>query len=743
MSFHRNLNNLRQPRVARGTMASLGTLAAALFAAAPANAQEATAKESDSTISDIVVTATRRSENLQDVGIAVSAFTGDTLKDMNVTQTEDLALATPGLQLQYAGSSPAVALVALRGVSQNDFAPHIEAPIAFYVDEVYQPNNATSAQQFYDVGRIEILRGPQGTLFGRNATGGLIHVLTAQPSRDFNGFVSAAYGEYNQFRVEAGVGGPIGEGVTYRASFFRNRNDGFIKNDIGPDVNSDDTMAGRLQILLEPTETLSIKLSGSIYHIRDATAGGGYPTAGTLNADGVGVRLPPGTPTQYGYVDADGDPFTSSQDYSGNLNRKQQDVSSRISYDAGDISFSSLTSYSKLRSIYDEDHDLSPLNYSTFDQGVDTKNFTQELRVSEQSGDLRWTAGVFYLDINGNYTQGFDFRAISAYPRAIYSQDTKSWSVFAQTEYDLSPTLTLTTGLRYSKDKKSLDYTEICILGCPALQAPGTIGTLGRIVDSHKEGGWSGRFQLDWQPNDDTLLYASINRGYKASNYNAGFIGAAPIPLLRFKGEKLTAYEVGAKLDLLDGHLRVNAATYYYDYKDFQASDQRGINLVIFNTDAKFYGADTDITISPGGGFTFVAGASLLNTKVYNVPFLTGPRATDATQSPGLTLNLTASKDFELGFGRLNFVGAVKYTDKYYSQLTNAPASRIPSNWLVNGRIALTDSSEMFELALNAKNIFNSRRLVYVFDTTGPGFGQVENSYAPPRQVTVEARINF
>ncbi|MBC7578591.1 MAG: TonB-dependent receptor, partial [Tardiphaga sp.] len=599
-------------------------------------------------------------------------------------------------------------------------------------------------QQLYDVQRVEVLKGPQGTLFGRNATGGLIHIITAKPSDRFGGFVQGAYGNYNEYRLEGGVSIPLGTGVSSRISFLRDKRKGFFANSIGPRLNEDDTVAGRAQLRFKPNADLDILISADNYKILPLHTGAAYATAGAPDANGLGQPLPPGTPTGFGYVDADGNPFTGAFDDPGLLKRTQKNVSGRIQYDFGGVTLTSLTSYSTLFTDYREDNDLSPFPITVFYQRADAKYFTQELRVGSSRGAFRWTAGAYYLSIDGTYRQAFDVKVLGTLLDANYAQKTSSYSLFAQGEYDLAKQLTLILGGRYTRDRKRYNYLETCTgPACGFFILPGTIGAAGGYRDRHSEGGVSARAQINYKPTDDLLLYLSYNRGYKAFNYNAGFAGQAPLRLARFDGEKLNAYEFGIKSEFADRRIRFNAATFYYDYKNYQAFDQRGLNFTLFNTNATVYGADAELTLSPGAGFNFVAGLSLLHTKVGGVPLNSGPVSREAPQSPHYTANFAASKSFELGFGKLRLNANATRTGRFYSQLTNAPVTRIPANWLVNGRVTLTDRAERVELSGYAKNLLNAKRRVYAFDITSPPFGLVENDYGSPRQYGVELRYNF
>ncbi|MEQ8801515.1 MAG: TonB-dependent receptor, partial [Haliea sp.] len=193
------------------------------------------------TLEEVVVTATRRAINLQDTGISVTAMSGAALEQFNVTDTDMLTMVTPGLMLQNGGGAPLVGLVSIRGVAQNDFAGHIESPNALYLDEVYQSSISTNSIKMYDISRAEVLRGPQGTLFGRNATGGLIHLITNKPTEELEGYLKASAGSYSSYSVQGAISGPLSDTVRARLALFHSKADGYIDNAIGPDQLEDDT----------------------------------------------------------------------------------------------------------------------------------------------------------------------------------------------------------------------------------------------------------------------------------------------------------------------------------------------------------------------------------------------------------------------------------------------------------------------------------------------------------------------
>ena len=735
--------------------------------ALPAAAQQEQAGSEAFGLGDIVVTATRRASDLQTIGVAVSAFTAETLRERNVIQTEDLTSVTPGLSLVSPGGSQLAGLVAIRGVAQNDFAAHLESANVLYVDDVYRPSNGSNLQTLYDVERIEVLKGPQGTLFGRNATGGLIHIITADPVYELDGYIELTVAEYEKFSGQGAINLPLGDAAALRVAFFANSNDGWMKNDIGPDQFDDETLAFRGKFLAEPAEGLRLLFQAEYSKNEQDASGGGFPTGGFVGPDTLGqFRGDPPSPTDSGYVDADGSPFTGSFDFDGGFEREEFTLIANLSYETGPYTFTSITSYSELDSDYTEDNDLTPVDIAIFSQATEQQNFTQELRVNADYEAIRITAGAYYLNIDGDYFQGYQINNLGNFNQILapipilllpvglnqfgdYSIDTKSWSLFAQGEVDLGDAVTLTAGLRYTRDKKDYSYLNTCqslipaAPACPPAFDPATLAGAGLVTDAESEGGVSARLQMDYRATDDWLLYASYNRGYKAFNYNAGFAGAAPVAGARFDGEKLNAFEVGSKLDFFDGRARFNAAAFYYDYQDYQAFDQRGTSFILSNADATIYGAEAELSVSPGGGFTGFLGVSLVDTKVEDIPVGGQLLDREAPQASDLIFSFSAAQDIAVGEGTVTLSVDGNYTSSYFSQLNNAPVTRAGDNWLVNARLAYRPPSARWDAALFVRNLFNEKRLVYAFDITFPGNGLVEQAFGTPQWIGGQVRFNF
>lgn len=720
------------------------------------------------TLEEVVVTATRREINLQDTGISVTALSGAALEQFNVTDTDMLTMVTPGLMLQNGGGAPLVGLVSIRGVAQNDFAGHIESPNALYLDEVYQSSISTNSIKMYDISRVEVLRGPQGTLFGRNATGGLIHLITNKPTEELEGYLKASAGSYSSRSVQGAISGPLSDTVRARLALFHSQADGYIDNAVGPDQLEDDTLAARLHVQITPSDRLDILLTGDIYQMDVDNVGGAHTQGAAVDpVTGLGFNIPGVNNTILGYIKPDNDLYSGAFDQPGFMERDSSNLIANIGYEFDRVRLVALSNFNSVESDYLEDNDLTPFPFIEFGQTGDSDTFSQELRLEQVEGATRWTTGLYYLNIDGDYSQALlvnpppdlNPSALSLGQTANWSVETTSWSAFGQLERDLSPDLVLTAGLRWTYDEKDYLYNAVPFLRAGGMSIPGQAplgvppGSLieevlanGPIVDEHDENGVSARLQLDYSATEDWLLYASFNKGYKAFNYNAGFAGHAPFAGLRFDGEDIYAYEIGSKLDFWGSRARWNISAYYYDYKDYQAFDQRGINFTLYNTDATIKGMDTELTISPTDTTTLMFSAAWLDTEVKDVLIGVDPLnpinvTREAPQSPEFTFSGAIVQDFPLQSGVVSVQLSGYYNSGYFSQLTNAPNTDIPSYKLFNGRVTYTSASEKYELSVFARNLFDEEYISYAFDIAANGF--TEQTLGLPRWVGVEGRLNF
>ena len=343
----------------------------------------AIAQDSGSMLEEIVVTAQKREESLQDVAISVAAFSGRQLAELGLTHATDLVKQVPGLKVSGAGGGTVTAF-SIRGVTQNDFASGQESPVAVYVDEAYISQSYVTSFSLFDLERAEVLRGPQGTLFGRNATGGLVHYISRKPSQEAGGYVDLQLGEDGRQRAEAAVGGGLGESVAGRLSVLREKDDGLIKNDIGPNTMQTDNYAVRGQLLIEASPDVDVLLKAQ--YGKEKGPRGGYAHHVALN--GAFVQDPTATDF-FGYRDADGDPFSVSQDFPAYYSAKVTDLLARIEWRIGDITVTSVSNYQKITHGYGEDADVSPNDVYNYEAANDVKQGSQELRAAWDTESTR------------------------------------------------------------------------------------------------------------------------------------------------------------------------------------------------------------------------------------------------------------------------------------------------------------------------------------------------------------------
>ncbi len=746
--------------------ASIGALLAAGLAM-PAAAQ---------ITDEIVVTATKRAQNLQEVGLSVTAYTGDALREFSLENSVDLAGQTPGLNVGTPvgeGNNPSFTL---RGVGLNDFNDNNEGPIAIYTDEVYNAFLAGLTFQLFDTERVEILRGPQGTLYGRNATGGLLHFISNKPSETFEAYARGTYGSYNSLELEGAVSGPISDGMRFRLAAKRSKADGYVTNRIGPDSNEADSIALRAMLDFDLSEKGSFLLTGE-YSNADTRA----PYYQHAASDGVA--------DVFGYRDTDNDVFAGDYSRDGDLRIKVKGVSGVLNWDFGNVQLTNITSYKDLVKFHEEDTDVGPISGLEPTFQADSKQFSNEFRLSGETDKMNWVAGAYYidtevvgqLDLNINYLAGFaQFLdsdpnifggLLSAFtpslltaapgdllPFAVfdvdYVQNTKSVSIFGNVDYELSDALTVVAGLRYTDESRDMEYLAQMPTGSllndaflglgfvnyfdfrtGALNAgngAGAVGDLNKIDDENV----SGTIGLNYTTDAGTLLYAKIAQGFKSGGFNAGFLDASDgiqTTQVPYNAAKLTSYEAGVKWASPGGKVRANLSGFYYDYKDFQALTFQGLSQAITNSDAQFIGAEIEVGATLSEGLTAQLGASFLDASVDQV-VSQGVVLTDVTPvlAPEFTANGFIRYERPLGFGTGSAMVSFNHQGAHYFDITNTDASKENAYTIVDARLAMATEDDKYEFSVFAKNLFQEEYRVYSFDFAGPA-GLLQNFYGRPR----------
>jgi len=700
------------------------------------------AEKSGDTLEEIVVTAQKREQSLQDVGTSITALDATTLAEQNLRDVVDVAAQTPGLQ--YNQYSPTITVYNLRGVSQNDFSDHQEAPVAVYVDDAYVASMGALAGTMFDLERVEILRGPQGTLFGRNATGGLIHYISKKPTDAAEGYISADYGNFRAVNTQGAINVPFSDTVQGRFAFATAHHEGYMQNSLGPRMNNQKQYAARAQLRILPSDKGEILLN--VHGLKNAheTSGIYSWAASHADANGLGYFIGPddvsngvcGGCDDFGYKNTSGDVYKQSEDRIGLFDREVYGVTARVKWQFERFDFTSISDYLHLKKRYGEDSDMSPTKIFNYDTFQKYHQFSQELRLNGEAGALRWITGLYFLDYHTDDAGVTDFSGLTeivgipggGMGGAFFTLSTRSWSGFAQGEYDFAPGWTAIAGARYTNDRKDYDFNETD----PFAQ------TSVHYVDTHSWSNVTAKLELDRKFSADALAYASINRGTKGGGYSAPSTGDSTLdPLftqrLRFDQEILTSYELGWKSEFWNRSARLNAAAFYYDYKNYQGFVIQGLVQVVRNIDATVKGAEVEFAVVPTRGLNIELGASYLDTLAKAVPLPSGVLADrEMPQAPQLSLNASVRYEWPAWGGKLAAEVDGKWNAEQYLELVNAPVDREKAYGVVNAKLDYASGSGKWDIYAFVRNLADQRYRVYNLDLSAP-LGITQGVYAPPR----------
>ena len=761
-------------------------------------------------LEEIIVTAQKRSENIQEVPISVTAFSGDQMDALGMSDFSEITQQVPALQLN--AWLPKLTIFNLRGISQNTFNDNNEGPVAVYVDDAYVGSLNGISGQMFDLERAEILRGPQGTLFGRNATGGLIHYISRDASdEEINGYVEVGFGEFDRQTLEFALGGSLSDNVRARVSGQWLEMDGYIEsvNTHFPDpFPPDPTVAGALLFpgsgqdiggaeggAMRATMQVdfSDRLQGNFwlkYSEDNDVATGGYvfescPFQPAPNDTLCEVDAEGRTITSPGVIDLFGVPADEHDHYNehkGILDRQQTSATARFdyAYDSG-MELTSITNYMTNDFGYDEDGDALAVPILTFQTFVDYTQFSQEFRLAGNTEKTRWQTGVYFLDMEWDggtsVTGAPGFGQIVASGRILaaggvdtalatadpfngfegalsfqnYVIDSRNWSVFGQTDIDLSEDTTLVIGARWSQDDKDLDW--ILQFMDNFNPVPLTIETedgfalVNPGVDEVDYGDWAGRIGLNHNLSDDTMIFGSINRGIKGGNWSLGGSPNITPDTMQHKEEVLWSYEAGFKTE--SDTFRLNGAVFFYDYEDYQAFSLAGGGPFIFNSDADAVGGELELFWYPTENWDVVLGSSFIDSEVDQVlgaaAILTGGGAggtiitgAELPNAPAISLNYMFRYNMDLGGGNLAFQVDGVYNDDQFLEVTNGSGSKQDAYNVSNASVSWTNDS--FSVSGWVKNFTDETYLQYSLDLGELG---TTSYYALPITYGISARYSW
>ncbi len=728
-------------------------------------------------LEEITVTAQKREQSLQDVGITVSAFSVEEMKSYGFSNASDIVSRVPSLDNYSTYGPGSSANITVRGIGLNDFGEGHEAPVTTYVDELYLVSVPAIDFALYDLERVEVLRGPQGTLFGRNSTGGLIHYVTAKPTRETTGFLSLGGGRFGEIKAEGAIGGSVSETVSGRLSFLAHHSDGFIEN-LNPQFDEDGGQAGtnafRGQVMFEPSEDLRISLKGEYADIDKIHTYYQQVPAVADPATGLFSLAPNGTDFA-GYNEANFGAGARDVTRTSSPSSMQQDgysLLARIEKDFGDVTLTSLTGYVTLDRQLEEDCDASPNVICVADFPYETDWVTQEIRLSEAVGAFRWTAGFYFLHQDATNNPSATFNVPVGGPGAVdpatglyngplfpialaanWEQQTDTYSLFGQAEYDFAERWTFIAGLRLGHDEKDFtDSDNATLRSCPGFPIPSNCflpptgpGIANPYTNTYDEDLVSWKVELDFRPTDDVLLFGSISQGTKAGGFNNGFYSpaASNLGLIPYGNETNLAYELGEKSVWFEGRLRVNASMFYYDYSNYQTFNWQGIGGLIINRDASAYGAEIEAEALVTEQLTARVGFGVLETEIEDV---TGRASTftadrDMSNAPGTSANgaLVYAVPVRSNYS-LTLQWDWNYAAERYTNNFNDPASELESYFKHNASVVI-GYGENWQLAGYVRNISDELNESKVFVFSDLGYAQT--IYAQPRTFGATLTYSF
>ncbi len=722
---------------------------ASLASLCVADAAMAQASPSPTAIEEIVVTADRRSVSAQDVPATLTAVSGQTIAERHLDNMSEAIGIVPNVDIKQ--NAPGVLpVVTIRGVGLNDFGGNTSPPAGIYVDEIFLSTVVMMNGQLFDLDRVEVLKGPQGTLYGRNSTAGAINFISAPPTKEAGGRVQAGYGNYNTFTLDGMVNMPISDTLALRVSGkLIEQQDGYWKSRLLPGtIGKQSIQTGRAMLLWTPNDDVRslLKVEGLRQRGQQGLTeffGGVDPnTFGPCAALAAG-RIDDTSCTNYlGYTDRDGDPYKGDWERKPIQNSDGWDATWRNDLQLGGLTLTSVTGYRSFIQRTDSNIDTTPAPILDYLNKYAIDQFSQEVRFGGKSGPLDWIVGGFYSWDQYTYSSVGQNRALFNTNTLITAdQTTKSAAAFAHGLYSITPKLTGVLGLRYTWEERhyaggSFDLNTFGASAlCGGCAQPFPLAAVDQTISDKNVTGTVG---LNYKPDDDSLIYASISQGQKSGGFFSG-LATDPRQLMPYDPEKLTSYEVGVKLALLQRSLQVNVSGFYYDYRDIQTFKRSTAGFIpiqiLGNVDkATVKGIDADVSWRPTQDLTLQAAVGILDSELGEFVNAAGvvQDGNKMPNAPAFSFKGSASYDVHLPRDYMARVTIQpSHASSAYRDSENTRIAKTPSYWTVDGNVLLSSAGSPWTFSVWGKNLTDEQYLTQVIDLTGLGFGT--KIYSAPR----------
>lgn len=746
-------------------------------------------------IEEVTVTARKREESLQDTPIAISAFSGDNLEDRGVTKIIELSSFAPNMSFQnnpsFGGASNAASIY-IRGIGQKEFLPTTEPGVGLYVDGVYIARSVGAILDLVDVSQVEILRGPQGTLFGRNTIGGAINITTEKPAEEFGGKVAVTAGTDNAQRFKGIVDVPLSNTLLSRFSVAKTLQDGYVEREDGVDLGDDDSLTGRASFLWLPNDDLEVQFAtdytrdrengpamsliginlgdpidpdtppmATIHNVGANLAAGGPEAPCATPGNTINLSVPGCYDMRYKLGEAHNAgtaPAQSDSDlYSANLN-----ISWAINED---LTLKSISAWRDLDSEFSRDGDHSPHRVSQFQDTLEQEQLTQELQLlgSSFGQRLNWIVGLYYFDESGDNVNTLDFTVSNFQSGGEFENTSKA--AFGQATLDVTDKLSVTMGLRYTDEEKSFLPDQYIIenyfagSGHPMLDAPFMQAgerVLPYVEKTQDISETTPMVNVAYQWTEEMMTYLSYSEGFKSGGFTqrvfppqvAGATapaGTSDLDLIPdYDPEFVDVYEIGFKYTGWDNRLRLNGAAFHTEYDDLQVQVFTSVAPVTKNAaSAKISGWELELNLIPVEGWFVEASYGWLNPRYDDLD--TAETLFSASNEFERVAKRTASasvgREFNTDYGY--FVGRLdwSYRSKEYMDSFNTELIAQESYDVLNANVKWSNPSQTWDVMLALKNITDEDYLLT--GSIGDAFQTYEGIYNRGREWYLTGQYNF
>ena len=688
-------------------------------------AQDAAQEQKSGTLAleEVTVTAQRKSQNLQDVPIAISAFSGDAMERGNMLNVEDVSAMTPGFSLS--SYNPVTPQPYIRGVGTNSSSVGDDASVGVFIDEVYAGRAGGYGADMFDVQRVEVLRGPQGSLYGRNVAGGAINVLTNNPTDSFEAKTKLTYGSYNLVEARGMVSGPLAENVNGRIAVSRRTRDGWIENvNTGNDnLGNQDNLSARGKLAIVLGDRTDLMLSAD-YATDDLTGSGARSIVGYEDIFGTAH------PTE-------NDPDKVDNFVDGYADRDMYGVSAKLTHSLETVDLVSITAYRTQEYAFNDDMMGRYLAASgmamTNDATEESSQLSQELRIQSAGTEaLEWTTGLYLFREEVDRVESFDtsriydlagYAGLSSRPVWDASNETTSYAVFGEATYHFSPAWSASFGGRYTYDQK--DFASVATGPDEALDALNA-GFLAESYDVTANKSWkkfTPKATVTYTSEDADIVYATISQGYKAGGFN-GIAATEQGATVAFDPENATNYELGFKSSMLGQRVRLNGAVFYLDYTDLQSFtvDFDSGQVVTATGDAEIKGIELEASALVTDALMLALNYGYTDAEYVRFesdPEIVGNRL---ARTPEHSASASVNYEWMLSNGSaINFTTNAMYQSEVFYSVGNTEGASDAERTLVNTNVTW-ENYEGLRVSLWGKNLTNEEYAAHSFEQSGMGF---------------------